>query len=511
MIESDKKQSIEIHRNEPYTLSYTKYFKGTKQLAMHFKDKDLEIIENVRKFSSTNKEGGYDEVFSNDKQTLFGGISKQISFLFPPNIRAFQNRIGFRYYMNNPLLSGNQETPYFTLVIIGNRKFIILEKDSEIEDWEGNTFKIKELNCLNIILNIIHNKIVESKNDFILPNTIAEILGFIYAAKTIQNEKIEIMDPYYPSPFIPKTMTEDFKNNFNKIYLEPIIYDKHASLLLIIFEKAKEGYTIRKNILFDMGGRHYKNFINENFIFLDGMLCNLKKFPENQIQYGNSCSMWLYASILTLLENKFVIPPENDLLVKIINKVYELYNIEERDIIFDKNSNKINKQRLVENIAKNKFVSYKIALKNFINIIGIGKQFYCSQLTDYLGIYQKIYYEQRNKLDLYKINNEYNKVIFNKSIINSELIKEFEDYINIWTLTFDQLIMEKIDKLKILSKPFTKDSLSKVNLSIKEYEEFLEKITNKLHPDTEKILFTRKKLHKLYFDSSDIFLGLLDY
>ena len=71
--------------------------------------------------------------------------------------------------------------------------------------------------------------------------------------------------------------------------------------------------------------------------------------------------------------------------------------------------------------------------------------------------------------------------------------------------------MEKIDKLKILSKPFTKDSLSKVNLSIKEYEEFLEKITNKLHSDTEKILFTRKKLHKLYFDSYDIFLGLLDY
>ena len=78
-------------------------------------------------------------------------------------------------------------------------------------------------------------------------------------------------------------------------------------------------------------------------------------------------------------------------------------------------------------------------------------------------------------------------------------------------MTFNQLIMEKIDKLKILSKPFTKDSLSKVNLSIKEYEEFLEKITNKLHPDTEKILFTRKKLHKLYFDSSDIFLSLLDY
>ena len=511
MIESNKKLSIEIHRNEPYILSYTKYFKGTKQLTMHFKDKDLEIIDNVRKFSSIDKEGGYDEVFSNDKQVLFGGISNQISFLFPPNIRAFQNRIGFRYYMNNPLISGNQKNPYYTLVIIGNRKFIILEKDSEIEDWEGNTFKIKELNCLNIILNIIHNKIVEAKNDFILPNTIAEILGFIYAAKTIQKEKIEIMDPYYPSPFIPKTMTEDFKNNLNKIYLEPIIYDKHASLLLIIFEKANEGYITRKNILFDMEGRHYKNFINENSIFLDGMLCNLKKFPENQIQYGNTCSMWLYASILTLLENKIQIPPENDLLFKIINKIYELYKIDERDIILDINSDNINKERFVENIAKNKFVSYKIALKNFINIKGIGKQFYCSQLTDYLGKYQKIYYEQRNELDLYKINNEYNKVVFNKSIINSDLIKESEEYIKIWKFTFDQLIIEQLDKLKLLSKPFTKDSLSKINISIKEYEEALEEITNKLSPDNEKILFTRNKLHKLYFDSSDIFLGLLDY
>lgn len=319
------------------------------------------------------------------------------------------------------------------------------------------------------------------------------------------------MDPYYPSPFIPKTMTEDFKNNLNKIYLEPIIYDKHASLLLIIFEKANEGYITRKNILFDMEGRHYKNFINENSIFLDGMLCNLKKFPENQIQYGNTCSMWLYASILTLLENKIQIPPENDLLFKIINKIYELYKIDERDIILDINSDNINKERFVENIAKNKFVSYKIALKNFINIKGIGKQFYCSQLTDYLGKYQKIYYEQRNELDLYKINNEYNKVVFNKSIINSDLIKESEEYIKIWKFTFDQLIIEQLDKLKLLSKPFTKDSLSKINISIKEYEEALEEITNKLRPDNEKILFTRNKLHKLYFDSSDIFLGLLDY
>ena len=129
---------------------YKKYFEGTKQLKDHFKDKELQIISNVRKFRSSKENGGYDEIFVTEEERLFGGISNQISFIFPPNLKNFQNRIGFRFYKENPLKGNIYNIPYYTLVNVGNRKFIILERDSDSTDNEGKSFITKDLNYFKL-------------------------------------------------------------------------------------------------------------------------------------------------------------------------------------------------------------------------------------------------------------------------------------------------------------------------------------------------------------------------
>ena len=114
--------------------SYKNYFKGTKILKDNFSDKDLKIESNMRVFKSKEKDCGYDEIFLNEDSEIFGGISNQISFLYPHNIRGYQNRIGFRYYKEEPLSSKN-DIPYFTLVKCGVRKFFIFRI---FRTWRNN-------------------------------------------------------------------------------------------------------------------------------------------------------------------------------------------------------------------------------------------------------------------------------------------------------------------------------------------------------------------------------------
>ena len=142
---------------------YQNYFKGTKVLKDNYFDKDLKIESNLRVFKSKVKDCGYDEIFLNEDSQIFGGISNQISFLYPHNIRGYQNRIGFRYYKEEPLSSKN-DIPYFTLIKCGVRKFFILEKESETKDANNNSFIIPDLDCFNIIITIIKAKIKKDDN-----------------------------------------------------------------------------------------------------------------------------------------------------------------------------------------------------------------------------------------------------------------------------------------------------------------------------------------------------------
>ena len=67
-----------------------------------------------------------------------------------------------RFNKNNPLESKN-EIPYFTLVLISNREFHILEKDSKIKDNMGSEFIENNLDCLEII----KNKFIKKTDSFI--------------------------------------------------------------------------------------------------------------------------------------------------------------------------------------------------------------------------------------------------------------------------------------------------------------------------------------------------------
>ena len=97
-------------------MDYSKYFAGTKQLYKNFDNEDLKIEDRVRVFKKNNSEFGYDEVFSTDWQNIFGGISKQISFIFPHKMRAYNNRIGFRFYNEDPLK--NKKSAYLLWLML---------------------------------------------------------------------------------------------------------------------------------------------------------------------------------------------------------------------------------------------------------------------------------------------------------------------------------------------------------------------------------------------------------
>ena len=169
---------------------------------------------------------------------------------------------------------------------MGNRKFIILERDSDSTDNEGKSFIIKDLNYLDIIISIIKNKLREDKDNLTFANSTVEILGFIYASTTLNNKNInnfEILEPYFPNPFIKETMKENCDFDVKKIYLEPLLYNNHVSLLMFYFKEIRPNFFLRKNTLFDMSSAHFKLIKNNDPIF-------------NLFQFYNSIFFrtWLY-------------------------------------------------------------------------------------------------------------------------------------------------------------------------------------------------------------------------
>ena len=188
-------------KRESFEPLYKKYFEGTKNLKNNFNIPDMTIENCCMKFKSINNIG-YDEVFLSEKQKVFASISPKISFLFPPDNRITENRIGFRFYKTSPIDS-KCDIAFFILVVISSRKFLILEKNSDVKDNEDKLFKDNELNCFDIIYNIIKNKFIEKKDKFewSFPHSLVELLGFCYAIKEKRVKKTEILDPYFPDDF----------------------------------------------------------------------------------------------------------------------------------------------------------------------------------------------------------------------------------------------------------------------------------------------------------------------
>ena len=495
--------------DEQNIMPYEKYFGKTKQLIKYFKDDDLQVKDNVRTFRALNAIDGYDEVFINEFQEMFGGMSSHISFLFPPGLRAFQNRIGFRFYKNPPL-KNKEYSPYFTLVNVGFRKFIILEKDSIIEDADGNSFILESLNCFDIIMSIIRNKINENK--FIYPNTIAEILGFIYAAKTLQLKNIIIKDPYYPSPFISQTMKENFNSEDpNKDALLPILYKNHISILLIHYDRNNGIIPTKNYFLIDMSGLHY-NAINTDAVFVGLDSIKISKFPNNNIQLGKSCSIWFFSSFLTLIENDIQFPLNNKFLYLIIDKLYFLLNISEADFSTQNLKDKDKDDDNINIIKGTQFLSYKMSLRTFINIEEVMKHIYGFFIikSNYLKFYQKIFYKMQNILDLYKLNKKYYVKICNKKLFDSDFIENLESIFKASIEVFKHLIQKKKEKFNYIIEGNFKKPLHELKEAIQELEGFIEECDKNFEGNTIKKIYSREEFHDMFFDHEDIYLSMLD-
>ena len=492
---------------------YKKYFKGTIPLKDNFKNPELKIVNGCRLFRTREKEGGYDEVFLTEKQKIFAGISPQISFIFPPNNRVTENRIGFRFYRSNPISKAQSDIPYFTLVNISFRKFIILEKDSDIKDANGKKFINLKLDCFEIIQTIIKNKFIY-KNDFDdnFPLSVIEILGFCYASrKKIINDKIKILEPYFPDDFNPDEMKEIYEETKSILYLEPILCNNHASVLAFYFIKEKNNRLTRKNIIFDMSSCHYDNIKKYDPIFKKEMSYNLVKFPKQKIQNGPSCSIWFVSTLTLLMQYNFnsVLFENNKFLFQIIKNIEKIMNIDDKEITVD--FKKI-KDREIENISSNYFISYNIVFNPFIDIKEFMIQCYeisYSDLFNILEYYQNKFSEFRKKIVDLKLNFHYYQM-------TSDFIKVSQDEINILEKkyyiarnNFYELVKKalKIHRNQVnhqQEEPF-------LNKFIKENEKlksFIEQVLNE--KNIEFILFTRKQFNSKLVTSNDLFVQLLD-
>ena len=133
---------------------------------------------------------------------------------------------------------------YFTLVLKDERKFEVLEKNSNILDVNNNSFINDKINCLNIMLKIIKNKF-NNHIDYEFPHTKIEILGFIYSAIFEDFGDFKLIDPIIDE----NSLLEPIDNiiiNKDITYIEPILFNEHISIFFFSFNK-----YIRLNLLID--------------------------------------------------------------------------------------------------------------------------------------------------------------------------------------------------------------------------------------------------------------------
>ena len=500
--------------NKEIKNNYEDYFKGTIPLKNNFYDEILKINMGCRKFRAKDGVHGYDELFPKQKQKDFSGISEKISYLFPPEERVFNKRIGFRYYKEDPL-STKKEILYFTLVLRDYRKFEILEKNSTILDANGKSFIDENLDCYDIINTIIKDKFKEHNNiDYQFPYSIVELLGFIYALKENSSKNKIILHPYFPSPFIPETRVEIFEKKENMLFLEPLLYKEHASLLLFFFAKNIYNDFQRYNFLFDFSFYHYNSLSKGDPIFPSEMSAFLKVYPfKGPIQFGPSCSIWFIGTILTLMEMDklyFKDLRDNTLLFKIINKINQVMNINNNYLSLEKIEDKEN-----ENLSNIYFVSYKIALSPFIKINSLLNEFYgaYSSLKEELVNYQIAFDEFRKRIIELKYNLKYHEIISGSWPFKENEINEMITSYNTAKELFFKYIQSRMDSYKRIF--YQKDNIIKNdNETQKEKQNFKKELDTEL--DNRKIkydyfhLLKKEEIFKIYNDNNDIYLSLFN-
>ena len=315
MNSSDKANSKEEHN------IYDKYISGTQRLWKNEKSDSIQAFiidkkELGRKFMIKDSVSYY-EIFE-DKRLNILGQAKKISLLFFPNednTYSFEmkNCFGFRYYEKN----NRDKCNYFTLIKKGQKGYYILEKTENIKDKDNESFFNKDLDCFSIMKNIVYDKYKEDNiyNKSPHGELFSEIIGYIYSMIYLGKFKnFIVLEPFFPNRSKKESLKEEIPSNLedNVGYIEPILYDNHVSVLLII----KDNKLGRKNYLFDMSRHHSKKNIYDYTLFPIDMISNLISYPKKPIQKNNSCGLWFYGILDMIYSNNNYNGP-NDILDKI--------------------------------------------------------------------------------------------------------------------------------------------------------------------------------------------------
>lgn len=379
----------------------------------------------------------YFEIFE-DKRFCVLGMSKKITILYPPdetNSSKYNKNdiIGFRYYQNKEI---KNKCEYFTLIKKCNNRYYILEKNDKIKDIYDNPFYNKNLDCYKIINEIIYEKYIRREERSPNGELFPELLGYSYAVLSKGKFKDFIpLEPFIPDLSIEESLKETFpeKNEKNIIFLEPILYGQHASLIMIFFNEKNE----RNNIWIDMSTYHaHKNESIDITIFPKSMRENLIIYPSYSIQKDNTCGLW-FCSIINFLMNT----AKNTNSFDIINSIKQGEFTFCKDII-DYLSDIFYQKKIIEiegicdckNIKQNYYYSYLdlsfcdegitnffFNLNNYIKFSGISTEisifFRFQSLFESLNELKKIVELNKEYFAVFSDEKELNlKNIFNKAI-----------------------------------------------------------------------------------------------
>ncbi len=476
-----------------------------------------------RKYYNKNHEIKYVEIFKNLKFELMG-ISPNITFihLYDQKIKNGYDEnkfIGFRYYKNGP---NKFDSNYFTLINKYDLKYYILEKSENLKDINNDSFFNQELNCFDIIDNIIKQKY---KNQNIIMNgeTFPEIIGYCYGLISLQKFKNNFIciEPLIPNILKKETFEENIPDKLKEdtTYLEPIIYDGHISLV-IIFEVKKYRY----NIIMDMSRYHTnsKNLIKS--IFPKSIIIQNFIYPKIPIQKYSSSCLWFYGQIECLLKNNNYISFKSifdrvkrekiDYYIDVINTIGKnFYNMDdlfkagEQTNIFPE---KIDLDRLFINTYKpNYAVHKKIVYTQFLDI----KTFFSDLASLHLPYYYKLLIDSQNIFaqyiaynNLLEINYKFNKyfeengdsktildfIIKEKKAMNEHFIELKQKY----DIEFIKNNISSYERLDLNITDFNLSELMKIKIQNNDFE-------NKLKQFNQEI----KKRERYIKERFDIFSG----
>ena len=464
-----------------------KYFEGTEKYGKHkqsnyitnFFDKNNKVIG--RKFLDKDKKDKYLELFENKKLKVIG-ISPNITFIHSfshdNNECDKQKFIGFRYYQNGPFKNGK----FFTLIRRNYSHYFILEKNLSVKDIEDSNFYDKELNCYDIIKNIIikkyKSKIIGSNGD-----AFPEIIGYCYALESMKQVKnLMFMEPLIANieeKTLIKESIDELKDNL--IYIEPFIYDGHISLILV-----SKWENQRYNLMLDMSHHHF-DYNKPSLSFLPKSLKSINNIfcPPEPIQEYSSCCLWIFGEVECLIKNQNYSSINNiyestsykiDFYVDVIN--YLSKEIDGVDCAMKKEeksnkdnnfSNEINFDRFLipfdnnyyslhKDIVYSKFLCIENLLDKVGNFIYLGETRY---LAKFQGII-KLIYEYKNCLLL---NLEYYSIL-----------PENED-----VLKYKDSIEKAIDRINIIINYFKNEyDYAFYNMNMLFYTVYIKNVMDKI-------------------------------